>query len=98
LNAFGGAQNDGTDGSGNVYSHNDFGTDATHAYLWGATYYNSLAAWQAASLQTNNLNVDPMFTNAGASNFALLSGSPAIGAGIYIPGVSTANPPNIGAK
>ena len=26
------------------------------------------------------------------------AGSPAIGAGVYIAGVSTANPPNIGAK
>jgi hypothetical protein len=31
-------------------------------------------------------------------DFTLQAGSPAIGAGVYIPGVSTANPPNIGAK
>jgi hypothetical protein len=37
-------------------------------------------------------------TNPGAGDFTLQVGSPAIGAGVYISGVSTANPPNIGAK
>ena len=41
---------------------------------------------------------DPLFVNAGAGNFALQFGSPAIGAGAYINGVSTANPPSMGMK
>jgi hypothetical protein len=40
---------------------------------------------------------NPLFVNP-TTDFALQSGSPAMGAGVYIPGVSTANPPNIGAK
>ena len=41
---------------------------------------------------------DPLFTNPSIGDFTLQAGSPAVGAGIYIPGVSTANPPNLGAK
>jgi hypothetical protein len=99
LNAFGGAENDGTNGHGNVYAYNDFGPDATSFIRWGSsTVYSSLAAWQAASGQANNLDANPLFTNPGAGNFTLQSGSPAIGAGVYISGVNTTNPPNIGAK
>ena len=36
--------------------------------------------------------------NAGAADVTLHAGSPAIGTGVYIPSVSTANPPNIGAN
>ena len=99
LNAFGGAENDGVNGYGNVYAHNDFGPAAANFIKWGSsTEYSTLTAWQAASSQGINLSVNPLFTNPGAGDFTLQSGSAAIGAGVDIPGSSTANPPNIGAK
>lgn len=59
----------------------------------------SFATWQSTYGQDGQaITGDPLFVNAGSGNYALQAGSPAIGAGIYIPGVSTANPPNIGAR
>jgi hypothetical protein len=57
------------------------------------------STWQSTTgLDRHTLNSDPLFTNAGAGDFTLKPGSSAIGAGVYIPGVSTSNPPNIGAR
>lgn len=58
----------------------------------------TFAGWKtASSLDTNSISANPLFVTPG-SNFNLQGGSPAIGAGVFIAGVSTANPPNIGAK
>ena len=71
---------------------------------WGDTYYSNsgyltFANWKTATgLDGHSRNADPLFTNAAAGDYTLQAGSPAIGAGVYIPGVSTANPPNMGAK
>jgi len=69
------------------------------------TQYATLANWQAALAGTsftgkdaNSLQADPLFTNFAGGDYTLQSGSPAIGAGVFISGVSTANPPNIGAR
>lgn len=57
------------------------------------------ATWLSSTVwDDNSVNADPTFTNAGAADFTLVAGSPAIGAGVYIPGVSTSNPPNVGAR
>jgi hypothetical protein len=58
----------------------------------------NLASWQLTGQDKDSLNVDPLFMNAGAGDFRLKPGSPAYGAGIYIPGVSTNVSPNIGVK
>jgi parallel beta-helix repeat protein len=80
-----GCENPGTDGSGNVYSYNDFGPNASNFIQWGSsTYYSTLAAWQAASGQTNNLNSNPLFISTSTDNFALQSSSPAIDAGLNL--------------
>jgi hypothetical protein len=97
--AFGG-ENDGTNGSGNVYTHNAFGPEAAGFIQWGAgvskaTYAAFATAYGAA---TNSVTTDPLLTSAATGDFMLATGSPAIGTGVYIAGVSTANPPNIGAK
>jgi hypothetical protein len=61
--------------------------------------YDSLASWTKATGQdAHSITGNPLFANASASQFWLATGSPAIGAGVYIPGVSTSNPPNIGAR
>ena len=49
-------------------------------------------------LSVPNVEGDPIFTNATGADFTLQPNSPAIGAGVYIRGVSTANPPNLGAE
>jgi len=100
-----GGQNDGTDGSGNVYTYNGFGVAAANFIQWGTgTYFATYSSWETAAGNcgttgcSNSLQSDPMFTNPSGGIFTLQAGSPAIGAGLYISGVSTANPPNIGAK
>jgi hypothetical protein len=98
--AVGGGENDGTNGSGNVYTYNGFGPEASNFIEWAydtfkSTYADFATAYGSA---TNSLTSDPLFTNAAAGDFTLQAGSPAIGAGVYIAGVSTANPPNVGAK
>ena len=56
--------------------------------LW-ATYH--------ASYEPQSLYGDPLFTDATNGNFALLPGSPGLASGLFIPGISMANPPNRGA-
>lgn len=105
LNADFGANNDGVNGSGNVYLYNGFGVAASNFIEWGfGVNFSTYSLWEAASGNCGTTNcshstqADPLFVNAGAANFNLQAGSPAIGAGIFVAGVSTANPPNIGAK
>lgn len=72
---------------------------ALYASWCNGTDYQSLADWTRAFGQDrNSIAGDPLFTNPSASQFGLATGSPAIGAGIAIPGVTTASPPNMGAK
>ena len=40
--------------------------------------------WQSLGYDKHGVNANPLFTNAGAANFALLSGSPAIKAGVNV--------------
>jgi hypothetical protein len=82
-----------------VYDHNTMGAAALNFLQWGAGYLSTYAAFDAAyGSATNSVAGDPLFTNPAAGDFTLQAGSPAIGAGVYIAGVSTSNPPNIGAK
>jgi parallel beta-helix repeat protein len=54
--------------------------------------------WRALGYDSHGSNSDPLFTNPGAGDFALLPGSPAVDAGFYIRGSSSANEPNIEVK
>jgi hypothetical protein len=103
LAAVSGAQNaHATDGwgSGNVYEYNALGLEAPGFILWGTG--NSLATYiafdSAYGASTHSVAGDTLLTNPAAGDFTLRAGSPAIGAGVYIPGISTTNPPNVGAK
>ena len=89
LRAIYGGENDGVNGSGNVYAYNDIGPAASGFVEWGiGTLYGTLASWQTASSQANNLAVDPLLANPGPGIFnlggSLSVGSPAIGAGTNI--------------
>lgn len=79
------------------------GNHATCGWQIGATCYTTLAAYAAASGETNSLNVSPLFVSS--SNHALQAGSTLKTAGTTTPGTVTvdftgyafANPPSIGA-
>lgn len=88
--------------TGYTYTANDYNLVYHSA---GGSFMNlngvgkTWATWLSSTVwDDNSVNADPTFTNAGAADFTLVTGSPAIGAGVYIPGVSTANPPNVGAR
>jgi hypothetical protein len=96
-----GCENDGTNGTGNVYIYNNWGTPATNWLWWGTNKYSTLNAWVTASDQVNNLASDPLFVST--TNFHLKGSSPARRAGTNV-GLTTdyagrpvLNPPCIGA-
>jgi hypothetical protein len=83
LKATYGGENDGTYGSGNVYTNNGFGPEASDFIQWGAsTFESTYAAFDAAyGSSTHSVAGDPKFINAAGGDFALQAGSPAIDAG-----------------
>ena len=77
-----GAENDGTNGSGNVYTYNAFGVPAANFIQWGTSALSTYAAFDAAyGTATQSVAGDPKFKYAAGSDFSLLNGSPAIDAG-----------------
>src|SRR6476646_11084968 len=64
-------------------------------FMYGGGFMN-WATWKStiAPNDANSSNADPLLNG----DYTLQAGSPAIAAGIFIAGISTANPPNIGAK
>jgi len=107
--AFLGCENPGTNGTGNIYTHNAFGLATTDFIRWSGTFgspifYSTYATWEMASGAcgsagcSDSLQQNPLLNNPTGGDFTLQSSSPAIGTGMYIPGISTANSPNIGAK
>jgi hypothetical protein len=99
LYAVNGGQNDGTNGYGNVYTYNGFGPQGTNFINWGTygTYYSTYSTWESAAGNcgspgcSNSMQSDPTFANAGAAQFWLLPGSPAIAAGTTL-----SSPYNVG--
>lgn len=82
LDAEEGGENDGTYGSGNVYTYNSFGPQTANFIQWGAAYKSTYAAWETAyGGTTHSVQTDPLLTNPGSAIFTLQSTSPAIGAG-----------------
>ncbi len=85
--ASGGCENDGTFGSGNVYTYNAFGPETTNLLQWGASNYSTYSLWEAAGGNcgstgcSHSVQADPAFKNAAGGDFTLLSTSPAIDAG-----------------
>jgi hypothetical protein len=88
LGAYGGCENPGTNGSGNVYTYNGFGAGARNFIQWGLGVYESTyTAWETATGNcgttgcSHSVQADPQFVNASAAQFWLQSSSPAIDAG-----------------
>lgn len=83
-----GGENDGTNGSGNVYTYNCFDVESTNFVQWGSgVYYSTYDAWETAyGGTTNSIESDPLLTNPGADDFTLQAGSPARNGAVYLPG------------
>jgi parallel beta-helix repeat protein len=77
-----GGENDGTNGSGNVYTYNAFGVQAANFIQWGTSTLSTYAAFDAAyGTATHSVAGDPKFKNAAGGDFSLLNGSPAVDTG-----------------
>ena len=83
-----GCDNDGTNGSGNIYTFNSFGTPFANFLDWGNNvYFSSYSAWEMAAGNcgtvgcSHSVQSNPQFVNAATSQFWLASGSPAIDTG-----------------
>ena len=83
-----------------VSDYNCLGPSATFTYWANGNpeYQYGLVNWQAVSGQDlHSIGAYPMFTATSSADFGLAPGSPAIGAGLFITGVSLNGHPNIGA-
>lgn len=90
-------ENPGTNGSGNVYTFNDFGAESSNFLQWGtnptnnvAVLYSTYDAWEAAAGNcgatgcSHSVEADPLFTSPSTNNFTLTADSPVRGAGLSI--------------
>jgi hypothetical protein len=86
LDALYGGENDGTNGSGNIYEYNSFGNEAVNFIRWGNGINKSTySAWETAyGGTTNSIQTDPLFTSTVTPDFSLQSTSPAINAGVSL--------------
>jgi hypothetical protein len=96
LAAYYGCENSGADGSGNVYTFNNFGSASSKFIVWGRNptsgyvYESTYNAWEAAAGNcggtgcSHSVESDPLFTSVSTSNFTLSRYSPAIGAGLNL--------------
>jgi hypothetical protein len=86
LRATVGGDNNGTTGSGNIYTYNSFGLEATNFIEWGAgTYKSTYADWEIVyGGTTHSVETDPLMTDPANGDFTLQSTSPCINAGMNV--------------
>jgi len=105
LLAIRGGENDGTYGSGNVYTYNCFGAEASNFIEWGEdTYKSTYDAWETAyGGSTHSVKSDPLMTDPANDNFKLNPHSPCVNAGTDVSltedyeGLKIRHAPDIGA-
>jgi parallel beta-helix repeat protein len=93
----------GTTGTSGTYNYNLVYGISNPLYNFGGSWYTASTFYASTGQGRNDVHANPLFTKSSAdfiqySGFALGTGSPAIGAGTYINGVTAASPVNIGAK
>ena len=83
LSAVVGGENDGINGSGNIYIYNCFGVESINFIEWGiANFYSTYDAWETAyGSGTNSVKADPLMVDPGKGDFTLQRGSPCIDTG-----------------
>jgi Right handed beta helix region/Protein of unknown function (DUF1565) len=94
--------------SGEAGTGDDFDGDllyvigSSNLFRWGTPYYKTLATLQAGTgFESHGKVGNPMWTNPAAGDYHLLPGSPAIDAGVIVPGIDdmrfAGKAPDIGA-
>ena len=100
-----GGENDGTMGSGNIYTYNCLGAEAENFIEWGKnTYKSTYDDWETAYGETtNSVESDPLMTDPANGDFTLNPHSPCINAGTDVSltedylGIKIRHAPDIGA-
>lgn len=86
-----GGENDGTNGSGNVYLNNCFGAPVVNTFIeWGVgVKLDTVAAFDTAyGSATLTVGEDPLYVDAASGNLHLRSNSPALNKGAVIAGIN----------
>ena len=77
-----GGDNDGVNGSGNVYAYNNLGEERPGIVNWGNLPYNTYAAWEGVYGQDSfSVEGDPQLLGTTHNELVLTSSSPCRGAG-----------------
>jgi parallel beta-helix repeat protein len=86
LACWSGGENDGTLGSGNIYTHNCLGAESIGFILWGSgVTLDTYDAWETAyGASTHSVRADPLFEDVANDDFRLQAGSPCIDAGVDV--------------
>jgi hypothetical protein len=107
-----GCNNDGTDGSGNVFTYNAFGAAAANFLGWGNNTYSTYATWEGATGNcgsagcSHSVQSAPLFvttTYPVSALFRPTSSSPVRGAGVGVGlttdfyGTTVPSTPDVGA-
>jgi hypothetical protein len=100
-----GGENDGTYGSGNVYTYNCLGAESSNFIEWGnANYDSTYADWESSyGSVTNSVQVDPLMTDPGNDDFTLQVNSQCRDRGTNVSltrdyaGTVISPPPSVGA-
>jgi hypothetical protein len=78
-----------------------FGKVGITAYATASAYWSAVRATYGATNDVHSINADPLLANLAALDARLLPGSPAVGAGMIVPGIAEAAvsgaAPNLGA-
>jgi hypothetical protein len=83
-----------SDDAGESDTGNDFDYDLLYAnypalFRWKNTNYSTIAALRSATgFETGGRSGDPLFTSAATGDWTLQAGSPAVDAGVRIPGLN----------
>jgi hypothetical protein len=80
-----GGENDGNQGSGNIYEVNNFGEESNNFISWGGNDYDTYAAWDSAyGTSSNSIEGDPKLAGVNPRSLYLTSDSPCRDAGVTL--------------
>jgi parallel beta-helix repeat protein len=81
-----------------AFVHNLWYDPSNSDWWYAGSAGSTLAAWNSQTFAGSDLYGNPLMVAPASANFLPQPTSPALAVGVFIPGVSTESPPNIGAN